>query len=142
MGDAHTTDYRDTFIAVAEDCPAAAGTVPPARSNPSVADRTYRMISEHPYAFTSDEVIFAVWADRQGIAEAERPQVRADFFAAGRPCLRSSDLGKRYGWGIHADSDGRTAAYGVETSEYARLATGTGPSGEPLTVLRAMRSRR
>ncbi len=27
------------------------------------------------------------------------------FFSKGQPCLRASDLGKKYGWGIHSDSE-------------------------------------
>ncbi|MGH3429532.1 MAG: DUF6157 family protein, partial [Mycobacteriales bacterium] len=105
-------DYTDTFIAVADDCSVVKGTPPPIKpENPSVAARTYRMIAEHPYQFTSGDVTFTVFADQHGIAVDERVTVRADFYARSRACLRSSDLGKRYGWGIHADSAGRLALY-------------------------------
>jgi class 3 adenylate cyclase len=131
-------DYVDTFIAVAEDCSAARGTAPPEKpEKPSVAARTYRMIAERPYEHTSGDVIFAVFADRTGIPEADRAAARLEFYATPRACLRSSDLGKRYGWGIHADVEGRLALYGVETPKYAELA-----SSYALTVTRAMRSTR
>jgi hypothetical protein len=131
-------DYAETFIAVAEDCSAARGTAPAEKAeNPSIAARTYRMIAEHPYEYTSGDVIFGVFADRSGIAEADRAAARLEFYAKPRACLRSSDLGKRYGWGIHADAQGRLALYGVETAEYAELAC-----SEALTVTRAMRSAR
>jgi len=134
----HTTNYFDTFIAVAPDTAATAATEPPQRPTPSVAELTYRMIAEHPYGFTSDDVIFGVWADRRGIAEDERESARAEFFAKGQPCLRSSDLGKRYGWGVHADAEGRVAVVPMDSDEYARLASGEGG----VSVTRAMRSSR
>ena len=134
----HTTNYFDTFIAVAPDTAATAATEPPQRPTPSVAELTYRMIAEHPYGFTSDDVIFGVWADRRGIAEDERELARAEFFAKGQPCLRSSDLGKRYGWGVHADAEGRVAVVPMDSDEYARLASGEGG----VSVTRAMRASR
>lgn len=107
-----------------------------------MAERTYRMIAEHPYRFTSDDVIFGVWADRRDIPEAERAAAREAFFAKGQACLRASDLGKRYGWGVHSDAEGRVALVGVETPEYEVFASGQTPDGTPVEVTRAMRSRR
>ncbi|MGV8966847.1 MAG: DUF6157 family protein [Cellulomonas sp.] len=138
----HTTNYVDTFIAVADDSAALAGTVPPSRAAPSIAELTHAMIAAHPYRYTSDDVIFTVWADRRGLDPEDRPAARAEFFAKGQPCLRSSDLGKRYGWGVHSDSEGRVAIYPVESAEYARLSAGVAPSGAAATVTRAMRSGR
>ena len=138
----HTTNYFDTFIAVAEDTAAASAAVPPERATPSVAELTFRTIAENPYAHTSDDVIFGVWAQRQGIAEADLAESRAQFFSKGQPCLRSSDLGKRYGWGVHADSEGRVALVPLGSPEYAQLSSGVGPAGETITVTRAMRSSR
>ena len=107
-----SVDYQDTFIAVAPDCAAAAGTVPqPRAGKATVASATFEMIANNPYAFRSSDVIFTVWADRRDIPAADRRQAWAEFYAKGQPCLRGSDLGKRYGWGIHADDDGRLALY-------------------------------
>jgi hypothetical protein len=138
----HTTNYYDTFIAVAEDCTAAEGVAPPSRATPSTAELTHRMIAEHPYRYTSDDVIFTVWADRNGLAEADRPAARTQFFSKGQPCLRSSDLGKRYGWGVHADAEGRVAVFPLQSEEYASLAAGIAPDGSDVIVKRAMRSSR
>ena len=138
----HSTNYFDTFIAVADDSAAVVGTEPPSRESPSIAELTYRMIAENPYSFTSDDVIFSVWADRREIAEDARAAARAEFFSKGQPCLRSSDLGKRYGWGVHSDAEGRVALVGVDSVEYAVLASGSTPDGEPVAVTKAMRSKR
>ena len=63
----HSTDYFDTFIQVAEDCPVRSAAVPPERTPASTAERTFRTIAEAPYRHTSDDVVFTVWADRRGI---------------------------------------------------------------------------
>jgi hypothetical protein len=139
-----TTNYHGTFIAVAEDCRATAGTVPPAGAKPTVASLTYDLISAAPYALTSDDVLFTVHAIRHGIAEDERAAAREVFFARPQPCLRSSPLSKTYGWGIHSDAQGRVALVGRETERYREL-TGPGattPEGNPLSQTRAMRSSR
>ncbi|WP_029430068.1 DUF6157 family protein [Blastococcus sp. URHD0036] len=136
-------DYTDTFIAVAEDCPAEAGTVPPDTAKPSVAAVTHRLLAVRPYELTSADVLFTVHAERHGIPEEERPAARQAFFAKDQACLRASPLGKRYGWGLHADAEGRLALVGRETPEYAEFAGGRVPdAGTPVTVVRAMRSSR
>ncbi|MEU8301338.1 DUF6157 family protein [Micromonospora sp. NPDC048909] len=138
----HSTNYVDTFIQVADDSTASSAAVPPERTTPGIAGLMFRMIAEAPYRYTSDDVIFTVWADRRGIPEAERPAARDEFFAKGQPCLRASDLGKRYGWGIHADSAGRVALVPLGSTEYAQLAGGRAPDGRTVTVTRAMRRSR
>lgn len=136
-------DYTDTFIAVAPDFADDRARVPGERAGePTVASATYKMIADHPYRHRSSDVIFTVWADRQHIPEDERAQAWTQFYAKGRACLRASDLTKRHGWGIHADSDARIALYPVESEEYRRLRAGTAPDGTTVTVRSAMRSRR
>lgn len=148
-------DYVNTFIAVAPDNRAVRGMAPPARGRapvdgladepsdriPTVASLTYELINGRPYELTSGDVIFTVMALRRGIKDADRAAARAEFYVTPRACLRSSDLGKRYGWGIHADADGRLALYGVESHEYGRLLDGRDPFGDFVAVTRAMRSR-
>lgn len=134
----HSTDYRDTLIEVAEDCPVAAGEVPPHRGDTrSVANHQFDLLHDRPYRYTSDEVTFTVFADRRGIAPDAREAERRRFFAKGQPCLRASPLTKRYGWGVHSDAAGRVALYGVGTPEYQRLVEDAG-----VRKVRAMRSSR
>ncbi|MGY1743142.1 MULTISPECIES: DUF6157 family protein [unclassified Blastococcus] len=136
-------DYVDTFIAVAEDCPAEAGTVPPGTARPSVAALSHALLDGRPYELTSADVLFTVHADRHAVPAEERPAAREAFFARDQACLRASPLGKRYGWGLHADGGGRLALVGRETPEYAEFAAGRVPgTGAPVTVVRAMRSSR
>ena len=140
-----TTNYSETFILVAGDSTARHGIEPPERGGqPTIAVRMYRLIAEHPYQLTSDDVIFTVWADRNGIPDGDRPAARMLFLSRSHACLRASDLGKKYGWGIHHDARGRVALFGVETEEYPAFAQGRtiAESGEPTVLTEAMRSSR
>ena len=48
----HTTDYTDTFILIADDCPAPAGEIPPQKGDAvTVAGLQFEMISKNPYKF-------------------------------------------------------------------------------------------
>lgn len=133
----HTTDYVDTFIAVADDCPVSTGTVPPVKDVPTAASRQFEMIAKHPYRYSSDDVLFAVFADKNAIMGHERAAARGAFFSKGQPCLRASPLTKRYGWGLHFDAAGKVAAYAVGSPEYDRFA-----SDPALKQLKAVRSKR
>lgn len=134
----HTTNYHNSFIAVAEDCPVTAAEVPPIKgTEKTAANLQFEMLYDHPYAYTSDEVIFQVYAHKQGITPSEWDAAWAHFFSKGQPCLRSSPLTKRYGWGAHSDSEGRVAIYAMESEEYKRLVT-----DPTLAHTSAMRSKR
>ncbi|MFF7292958.1 DUF6157 family protein [Microbacterium sp. NPDC008134] len=133
---AHTTNYFDTFIEVAEDCPTEHAQEPPIAESPSIAALHYRLIAEQPYSRTSDDVIFETYALRAGVAVDDALE-RALFFSMGRPCLRSSPLGKRYGWGLHHDDQGRVALVARESDEYALRA-----ADPDIAHTRAMRSKR
>lgn len=133
-----TTNYTSTFIQVAEDCPVEAAEVPaPAAKGPTIASLQHDMIAAHPYEFTSDDVLFTVWAERQGITEDDRAEAREAFFAKDQACLRASPLGKRYGWGIHHDAENRVALVPLGSERYEELA-----NDPEVTQRKAMRSSR
>ena len=131
----HTTNYVNTFILVSPDSAADAARVPDKPG--SVAAMQYEKLAASPSAMTSDDLIFAVFVERNGIAEADWPAARAAFFSKGQPCLRSSPLVKSFGWGVHHDEKGRIALYGVGTPEYRALA-----AREDLAGLPGLRSKR
>jgi hypothetical protein len=133
----HTTNYTSTFIEVADDCAEELGVAPPERAERTVARVHYDLLSSRPYGYTSDDVVFAAFAERHDIAAGALDDARREFFSKGQPCLRSSPLGKRYGWGIHFDEASRVAICGRGTPEYERYRAD--PS---LTHLKAMKSRR
>ena len=116
-------NYDNAFIAISADCKAGRGTAP-ARVG-SVAALQYEMLHSNPYRYTSEDVLFLVHAKRHGIAEADYPRARAEFFSTPKACLRCSPLVKNFGWGIHHDAGSRVAIYGVETPRYAELSEDT-----------------
>jgi len=138
----YTTDCFDTFIRVAEDCLALTGEAPqPRGESPTVATLQYAMIAKSPYTYSSDDVVFATSAAGRALdakaTKAQRRLAREAFFAKGQACLRASPLGKRFGWGIHADAQGRVAIYAKGSPRYQALA-----ADPDITQVHAMRNRR
>lgn len=134
----HTTNFQNAFITVADDCPVLAGEAPPVKAGArTIANIQYELVSRHPYKFTSDDVIFQVYAERNDLTKSELKEARAQFFSKGQPCFRASPLTKRYGWGVHSNEEGKIAIYGRETPEYEKLA-----NDSSLEVVKAMRSKK
>ena len=132
----HTTNYYNTFITIADDCPAVTGETPPAKSDkPSVAAMQFELLAGQPYQHTSDDVLFQVFALKNDLTQKEWAEARMSFFSKGQPCFRASPLTKRYGWGVHFNAEGKMAIYGCETSEYKRLS-----ADETIRQLKAMRT--
>jgi len=132
----HTTNYENTFIAIADDSPATQAEVPPIKANAkTVANIQFEMLNKNPYKFTSDDVLFQVYAERNDLSESELEEARKMFFSKGQPCFRASPLTKRYGWGIHNNEEGKIAMYGLGTDEYERFLNDKG-----LKVVKAMKS--
>jgi len=133
-----TTNYYNTLILIADDCPAVSGEVPPEKENKiTIANQQFEMIRQHPYHYTSDDIIFGIYAAKNDILETELEKARKDFFAKGQACLRSSPLSKRYGWGIHHNADGKIAILGSETEAYENLI-----KDDSVTKVKAMRNKR
>ena len=133
----HTTNYKNTFIQVAEDCPAKSAEVPPQKEKKTLANLQYEMISDKPYQFTSDDVLFHCYAVKNDIPKSELKEAREIFFSKGQPCFRSSPLTKRYGFGVHSNEDEKIALYPMESKEYKAFS-----KNKTLKVVKAMRSKR
>ena len=133
----HSTNYTNTFIEVAEDSKAVAGEVPPVKGEKSVANLQFEMISENPYVYTSDDVMFRVYALKNNIEADKLKEQREKHFSKGQPCFRASPLAKRYGWGVHHDENEKIAIYGMETNEYKELT-----ENPNIKKVKAMRSSR
>jgi len=82
----------------------------------------YELIAGEPYGLTEEEVAFRTRVLMRDIPEADWPAERERLLSQKKPRLRVSTLAKRYGWGIHVDSQGRVALVAVESAEYQRLA--------------------
>ncbi|GIQ71829.1 DUF6157 family protein [Bradyrhizobium sp. RD5-C2] len=138
----YSTNCFNTLIRVAEDCPTQRGEEPQLRGGqPTVAVLQFRMIAGAPYKYTSDDVVFATSSAGRALdtktGKKERSLARETFFSRGQACMRASPLGKRFGWGVHADADGRIALFAVDSKRYQALA------GDPeVAQTRAMRSKR
>ncbi len=118
----HTTNYQDTFIEVAEDTKVSAGIVPASKGDKkTVAEMQYELLSKNPYKYTSDDVLFRVFADRNDLTESEYEEARKQFFSKGQACFRASPLTKTYGFGVHNDENGRMALYALGTDEYQQF---------------------
>jgi hypothetical protein len=118
----HTTNYFDTFIEVAEDTKVDRGTMPVAKGDQkTIAEWQYNLLTNSPYKFTSDDIFFQVYANRNELTEPEHEEARKNFFSKGQPCFRSSPLTKNYGFGVHSDSEGKVAIFGMETEQYQQF---------------------
>jgi Family of unknown function (DUF6157) len=134
----HSTNYYNTLIEVAEDCPVNVAEIPPQKNDEkTVALLQYSMIHEQPYTHTSDDVLFTVYSARQGLPKKDYTAQREKFFSKGQPCMRSSSLPKRYGWGVHSNEEGKLALIAVETAAYKKLVT-----DKTVKQIKAMRSKR
>ncbi len=119
----HTTNYTDTFIEIADDCPISLGEIPPQKGDAkTAANIQFELISKNPYQYTSDDVLFQVFAYKNDLTQEEYTAEREKYFSKGQACMRASALTKRYGWGIHHDKEGKMAIYGADSIEYQELA--------------------
>ncbi|MCB0641633.1 MAG: hypothetical protein KDC44_08335 [Phaeodactylibacter sp.] len=134
----HSTNYYNAFIEIAEDSPVQAGEMPPQKGEQkSVANQQFEMLYDHPYEYTSDEVLFGVFAIRKEFPDGELDAQREHYFSKGQACFRASPLTKRYGWGIHSNAEGKIAMYGAETDEYQQFL-----ADDSIKKVKAMRSKR
>ena len=134
----HSTNYFNTFIEIAEDSPVSEGEFPPLKpEKKSVANHQFEMLYEHPYEYTSDEVLFGVYAIRKAFTKEEMDDQRDYYFSKGQPCFRASPLTKRYGWGIHSNTEGKIAMYSAGSKEYQKFL-----KDKTIKKVKAMRSSR
>lgn len=118
--------YTNTFIQIAPDSETTAGIIPESnRTTTPIHVIEYQLLSQNPYHFDHEALIFEVYLIRQGISEEERASqgevIRTQLFEKEHPCLRASALTKRYGWGAHYDENGKIALYAVDSAEYKQF---------------------
>jgi hypothetical protein len=133
----HTTNYTDTFIEVAEDCPVSKAQIPPEKETKTLAGFQYEKIIKSPYLFSSDDIIFEWYVIKNEITETEKQEEREKFFSKGQACFRASPLAKRYGFGFHHNSEGKVAIFPVESEEYQKFM-----ENSSVAKVKAMRSKR
>ncbi|WP_339814801.1 DUF6157 family protein [uncultured Imperialibacter sp.] len=134
----HTTNYVNTFVEIADDSPNERGEMPPVKPDKkTVASLHFDMVYGNPYKYTSDDVIFGVFALRKEFEKNEIEEQREHYFSKGQACFRASPLTKQYGWGVHANAEGKIAIYGAETEEYKKFM-----ADDSVKKVKAMRSKR
>jgi len=134
----HTTNYFDTLIEIAEDSPVKQAEIPSIKGDQkTIAYIQYELLIDHPYQYTSDDLIFKCHALRKEIDPVEWQEARADFFSKGQACMRASPLTKRYGWGVHSDHSGKIALVASESDEYHNL-----QKDQQVQKVKAMRSKK
>lgn len=138
-------NYTKTLIAVAGDCPVQKSAVPePRGGRATAATLQYELLQGHPYELTQEDVLFECWLHRQegpARSDAEKAKLWKEFFSKDQPCLRSSPLPKKYGFGLLFDGEGRVALCPMESAEYQRLAGGQSPGVKVLNALRSGRAK-
>ncbi len=136
------TKIVNTFVVVADDCPAKRAIAPqPKSGRETIASLQYRLLGGHPYRYTLEDLIFEVHLARNDISTSESKargaEIRAELFSRSHACMRASPLTKAYGWGAHYDDKGRLAIVARESNDYERLA-----AAKDLIVVKAMRNSR
>ena len=135
----------DTFVMVSPDCPVQAGVIPANKNDekPSIPFLQYQLLTQNPYRFTIEDLIYEVHIRHKQIpsedVEANGDVIRQELFQKKHPCMRASMLPKKYGWGVHYNSEGKLALYGMETKEYLQFVQ-SGDNGPKLVF--AMRNSR
>ncbi len=95
------------------------------------------MIYDKPYQYTSDDVLFDVFAIRKEFAQDGLNEQRKHYFSKGQPCFRASPLTKRYGWGVHNNEEGKMAMYGADSPNYKKLV-----ADDSVEKVKALKSKR
>jgi hypothetical protein len=127
-------------VQVAQDCPVTVSVVPTANKNtkPSIHVIQYNLLSAHPYRFTLEDLIYTSGRKIIPAAQVEQEGDRiAGLFQKSHPCMRASMLPKKFGWGVHYDSEGKLAIYGMETEQYRAFVENPG-----IKLVFAMRNKR
>lgn len=131
----HSTNYSETLILPSPDCAAEAAKAPDKPG--TIASMQHARLAEAPYSLTSDDLLFGIHAERNGIGETELVEARVAFFSKGQACLRASPLVKSFGWALHHDGQGRVALVDPGSVTFAAL-----KSRDGVTKLVGMRSKR
>lgn len=130
-------NYQNTFILVSEDCPSEEGIIFDNNySKKPIHQIQYQLLTESPYKYTQEDIQFLVYAERNQIRKTDH-NARNEFLNISQPCLRSSALAKKYGWGIHFNSEGKAAIYSKDSDEYRDYA-----KSENIKVTKALRNKR
>jgi len=134
----HTTNYTNTLIEIAEDSPVSVSVIPVVKNDKkTIANYQYEKLSKHPLKYTSDELLFEIFAERNDISPSELEEEKQKFFSKGQACLRTSPLVKKNGFGIFHNQDSKVKLVPVESEEYQQLL-----KDDAVSKVKAMKSKK
>jgi hypothetical protein len=134
---------RNTLILIAPDCPALRGVVPASKRVPRPFPVVqFEVLSNEPYRLSYTESLCEVHARQNGLGETSFDDELVKTLLRKHPCPRTSALPKRYGWGIHVDTNGKLALWACDSAEYRRLARSKPGTLQLVFALRSKRAER
>jgi len=105
---------REELIQASEDTKAVRGEEPPDDgADKTVARIQFEVLAENPYEFTEHEFYYEVRVVRR-----KRTDLKLELYN-----IKLIPLLKRYGWGIHRNSEGKLALVACESDRYEELLT-------------------
>lgn len=118
----HTTNYTSTLIEIAEDSPVSKALIQVVKNEKkTVANYQFEKLSKKPLKYTSDELLFEIFAERNDISPSEIEGEKEKFFSKGQACLRCSPLTKKNGFGIFHNEESKIQLIPAESDDYQKL---------------------
>jgi hypothetical protein len=122
-------NITNSFVRLAPDSPVERSLIPePFAGKPTVHLIQHELLTDAPYTYTLEELIFQTHVRRLGLTKSQittqRTKIWSELFAKSHACMRASALPKKYGWGVHYDEKGRIALYAAESPEYRAFLAG------------------
>ncbi len=134
----YTINYTNTLIETAEDSPVTSSVIPVVKNDKkTIANYQYEKLSKHPLKYTSDELLFEIFAERNDISSSELEEEKENYFSKGQACLRTSPLDKKNGFGIFHNQNSKIKLVPVESEEYHELL-----KNDTVAKVKAMRSKK
>jgi len=114
--------FLNTFIRISPDCPEPAGIEPSCRGGKKPVHLIHlELLQKSPYHFTHEQLLVEGEFLREPSTGETKQEIRTRLKEKSLPCLRTSQLAKRYGWGFHFDAKGKIAAYAAGSEGYRKL---------------------
>lgn len=134
----HTTNYTNTLIEIAEDSPVSKAVIPVVKNEKkTIANYQFEKLLKQPLKYTSDELLFEIFVERNDISSSEFDDEKQKFFSKGQPCLRTSPLAKKNGFGIFHNADSKVQLIPAESDNYQKLL-----ADESVKKVKAMKSKK
>ena len=134
----HTTNYTNTLIEIAEDSPVSKAVIPVVKNEKkTIANYQFEKLSKQPLKYTSDELLFEIFAERNDISSSELEQEKQNYFSKGQACMRTSPLAKKNGFGIFHNQNSKVKLIPAESEEYQQLL-----KDDSIKKVKAMRSKK